>query len=186
MADNTYVFFTSDHGLAVGDHGFVGKQNMYDASMRVPMLVAGPGIPAGKTIDAPVYLQDIMATSLELAGVEKSAQVEFNSLLPLATGATDKSAYDAIYGAYFGTQRMIRTDRYKMIVYPTANMVRLYDMKNDPLEKTDLAEDKIKYSELLDTLFTRLKRKQEEMDDPVDITEAFSNFMNDVPPLSLP
>lgn len=186
MADNTYVFFTSDHGLSVGDHGFIGKQNMYDASMRVPMLIAGPGIDAGKTVDAAVYLQDVMATSLELAGIEKPAQVDFNSLMPLLRGETDKSAYDSIYGAYFGSQRMIRTDRYKMIVYPTANMVRLYDMKNDPLEKTDLAEDKIKYSELLDTLFTRLKRMQEEMDDPVDITEAFSNFMNDVPPLSLP
>ena len=186
MADNTYVFFTSDHGLSVGDHGFIGKQNMYDASMRVPMLIAGPGIPAGKTVDAPVYLQDIMATSLELAGVEKSAQVDFNSLMPLLTGATDKTAYDDIYGAYFGSQRMIRTDRYKMIVYPTANRVRLYDLQNDPLEMTDLAEDKERYAGLLKTLLGRLQKLQKEMDDPVDIVQGFNNFMNDVAPPALP
>ena len=185
-ADNTYVFFTADHGLSVGDHGFMGKQNMYDASIRVPMLIAGPGIPAGRTVDAKVYLQDVMATSLDIAGIEKPAQVDFNSLMPLLAGETDKSAYDAVYGAYFGSQRMIRTDRYKMIIYPSANRVRLYDIRNDPLEKTDLAEDKNKYAELLNTLFARLRTQQEEMDDPVDITEAFNNFFNNVPAPQLP
>jgi choline-sulfatase len=185
-ADNTYVFFTADHGLSVGDHGFLGKQNMYEASMRVPMLIAGPGIPAGKTVDAMVYLQDVMATSLDIAGIEKPAQVEFNSLLPLLTGETDQGVYDVIYGAYFGSQRMIRTDRYKMIIYPIANRVWIYDIKNDPLEKTDLAQDKEKHAELLRTLFAKLVAQQEAMDDPVDVTEAFNNFLNDVPPPPLP
>ncbi len=184
-ADNTYVFFTADHGLAVGDHGFIGKQNMYDSSMRAPMLVAGPGIEPGKTVDAPVYLQDIMATALDLAGVEKPAQVEFNSLMPLATGDTNESAYGAIYGAYFGAQRMIRTERYKMIIYPTANMVRLYDMVQDPLEMNDLAQGPSRPVELLTALFGQLQRLQKEMDDPVDVTEAFNNFMNNVPPPAL-
>ena len=181
-ADNTYIFFTSDHGLAVGDHGFIGKQNMYDSSMRVPLLMAGPGIEAGKTVDAPVYMQDAMATSLELAGVAKPEQVDFNSMLPLATGKTDKSAYDAIYGAYFGAQRMYRTDRYKMIIYPTANIVRLYDMQADPLEQNDLAQGKSRPVELLNVLFSQFKELQAEMDDPIDVTDAFDNFMNNVPP----
>ncbi|WPJ96255.1 alpha-L-fucosidase [Coraliomargarita algicola] len=183
-AVNTYIFFTSDHGLAVGDHGFIGKQNMYDSSMRVPLLMAGPGIEAGKTVDAPVYLQDVMATSLELAGVAKPAQVDFNSMLPLATGKTDQSAYDAIYGAYFGTQRMYRTDRYKMIIYSTANRVRLYDMQADSLEQHDLAQGKSRPVELLNVLFSQFKELQAEMDDPIDVTEAFNNFMNNVPPSS--
>jgi choline-sulfatase len=182
-ADNTYIFFTADHGLAVGDHGFLGKQNMYDSSMRVPMLMAGPGVEPGKTVDAPVYLQDIMATSLDIAGAKKPAQVDFNSLMPLATGKTDKSAYDAIYGAYFGSQRMYRTDQYKMIIYPTANVVRLYDMVNDPLEMNDLAHDPARRPvELLKTLFTQFRQLQQEMDDPVDVTEAYTNFLNNVPP----
>ena len=67
-AANTYVFFTADHGLSCGEHGLMGKQNLYDASVRVPFIVAGPGVPAGKKIDAPVYLQDAMPTVLKLAG----------------------------------------------------------------------------------------------------------------------
>lgn len=184
-ADNTYIFFTSDHGLAVGDHGFIGKQNMYDSSMRVPMLMSGPGIEAGKIVDAPVYLQDVMATTLDLAGVAKPKQVDFNSMLPLATGKTNKSAYDTIYGAYFGAQRMFRNDQYKMIIYPTANMVRLYDMQADPLELNDLAQGKSRPVELLKTLFSQFQELQVEMDDPVDVTAAFNNFMNNVPPPAL-
>jgi choline-sulfatase len=185
-ADSTYIFFTADHGLAIGDHGFLGKQNMYDSSMRVPLLMVGPGIEPGKTVDAPVYLQDVMATSLDLAGAEKPAQVEFNSLMPLATGKTEKSAYDAIYGAYFGSQRMLRTDQYKMIIYPTANIVRLYDMIADPLEMNDLAQDpSTRPVALLKTLFAQFQTLQKEMDDPVDVTVSFENFLNNVPPPSL-
>jgi choline-sulfatase len=185
-ADNTYIFFTADHGLAIGDHGFLGKQNMYDSSMRVPMLMAGPGIEAGKTVDAPVYLQDIMATSLDLAGAEKPAHVDFNTLMPLATGTTEKSVYDAIYGAYFGSQRMLRTDQYKMIIYPTANVVRLFDMIADPLEMNDLAQDPAtRPVALLKTLFAQFQTLQKEMDDPVDVTESFENFLNNVPPPAL-
>jgi choline-sulfatase len=176
-ADNTYIFFTADHGLAVGDHGFMGKQNMYDSSMRVPLLMVGPGLDAGKTVDAPVYLQDVMATSLDIAGAEKPAQVEFHSLLPLATGQTDQSAYLAIYGAYFGTQRMIRTERYKMIIYPLVNVVRLYDMVNDPLETNDLAQGHNRPEDLLNTLFAQFQELQKEMNDPVDVSEAFQAFM---------
>ena len=179
-ADNTYIFFTADHGLAVGDHGFIGKQNMYDASMRVPMLMIGPGIEKGKVVDANVYLQDIMATTLDIAGAEKPKQVEFNSLMPLATGKTNKSVYDAIYGAYYGSQRMIRTDQYKMIIYPSANKVRLYDMVKDPLEMNDLAEGEKRPDELMKKLFKEYQVLQNQMNDPIDVTEAFNNFMNNV------
>jgi len=176
-ADCTYIFFTADHGLAVGDHGFIGKQNMYDSSMRVPMLIAGPGLKPEKVVDAPVYLQDVMATSLDLSGGEMPKHIEFNSLLPLATGQTEKSNYDAIYGAYLGVQRMIRRDRYKMIIYPAANIVRLYDMVEDPLEMNDLAQSEDKPADLMHTLFAQFKKLQKEMIDPVDVTEAFNTFM---------
>ena len=180
-ADNTYVFFTADHGLAVGDHGFMGKQNMYDSSMRVPMLMAGPGIEAGKEIDAPVYLQDIMATSLEIAGLEKPERVEFNSMLPLAKGETTEGSYEAIYGAYFASQRMYRTDKYKLLIYPNANVVRLYDMENDPLEINDLAERKDKPVEILDSLFAEFQELQKTMNDRLDVTEVYQSFMAQYP-----
>ena len=71
QADNTYIFFTADHGLSVGHHGLIGKQCLFDHSVRVPWVITGPGIPAGKKIAEPIYLQDVMATSFEIAGMEK-------------------------------------------------------------------------------------------------------------------
>lgn len=177
-AENTYIFFTADHGLAIGDHGFMGKQNMYESSMRVPMIVCGPNVPKGKVIDEFVYLQDIMPTTLELAGIEKPTNIDFNSLLPLVLDKVKTSNYPIVYGAYFGSQRMYRTKDYKMIIYPTANVVRLYDMKKDPMEMNDLAEDKEKHQEILETLFKEYKIVQDNMKDPIDISIVFNKFIN--------
>jgi arylsulfatase A-like enzyme len=58
-ADNTYIFFTAHHGLAAGEHGFLGKQNMYESSVQVPLMMSGPGLEAGKQVGAQVYLQDV-------------------------------------------------------------------------------------------------------------------------------
>ena len=71
-AASTYVILTADHGLAVGQHGLMGKQNLYDHSTRMPLLVAGPGIPRGKRVDAMVYQHSMFATTCELAGVPGS------------------------------------------------------------------------------------------------------------------
>ncbi|MCC9657735.1 sulfatase-like hydrolase/transferase [Rhodopirellula halodulae] len=136
-ADNTWIFFTADHGLAVGQHGLLGKQNPYDHSVRVPFLVKGPGVQAGGRVKEPVYLQDVMPTTLELAQIEKPAHIDFHSVLPLMNGA--RSAYPTIYGAYLDLQRSIRTEQYKLIVFPKAKTVQLFDMLNDPLEQHDLA-----------------------------------------------
>ncbi|MCB1127349.1 MAG: sulfatase-like hydrolase/transferase, partial [Verrucomicrobiae bacterium] len=106
-ADNTWIFFTADHGLAVGHHGLMGKQNQYDDSVRVPFFVVGPGVPKGKRLDAAVYLQDIMPTTLELAGVAKPGHVEFQSVLPFVRGQRVESFYPAVYGGYLKLQRMV-------------------------------------------------------------------------------
>ena len=138
-ADNTYIFFTADHGLAVGNHGLVGKQNMYDHSIRVPFIVVGPNVGPNHKIAAPIYLQDVMATTLELAAVAKPATTEFNSLLPLLRGETTSSKYASIYGAYLQLQRCVVSDNWKLIFYPAAGVTRLYDLTSDPLELKDLA-----------------------------------------------
>jgi len=139
-ADNTYIFFTADHGLAVGHHGLIGKQNMYDHSVRVPLMITGPGIAKNKRIASPVYLQDIMATSLELAGIDKPSQVQFKSLMPLIKGRAKKN-YDAIYGGYIDLQRMISAGGYKTIYYPKIDKTLLYNLKTDPLEMENIADD---------------------------------------------
>jgi choline-sulfatase len=138
QVENTWIFFTSDHGLAVGSHGLLGKQNMYEHSLRVPCLVAGPGITEPKSIDERIYLQDIVPTTLELAEVAQPASHEFRSLMPLIRGEVYESR-PAIYGAYLDLQRAIIQDSFKLIVYPKANVSRLYDLQRDPLEQNDLA-----------------------------------------------
>lgn len=165
-ADNTWIFFSADHGLAVGQHGLFGKQNMYDHSVRVPFLVIGPGVAAGKTISEPIYLQDVMPTTLELANVAQPDHVEFHSLLPLLEGAT--SPYEAIYGCYLKKQRSIRTDRHKLMVYPDADTIRLYDIEADPLEMNDLADNPASQP-VLQELFDRLVKLQGDMKDDLDI-----------------
>lgn len=169
---NTYIVFSADHGLSCGHHGLVGKQNMYDHSMRVPLIVVGPNIPANEKRDMQVYLQDIMATSLDLAGVAKPEYVEFNSLMPMINKEVTTSNYDEIYGAYIKFQRMVRTEKYKMIVYPNAKKILIFDMVNDPQEMTDLA-DNADYAEVKKDLVARLKKQQKLMDDQLDLHEAF-------------
>jgi arylsulfatase A-like enzyme len=177
VAKNTYIFFTADHGLACGNHGLFGKQNMYDHSLRPPLLVSGPDIPANKKLDMNVYLQDIMATAIELSGLEKPEHVEFNSLIPYIKGETDKSVYPSIYGAYMNLQRMIRDDQYKLIVYPFAEKLLLYDIMNDPLELIDLSEDPSKQNIILD-MFTRLEILSGQMGDTLKLRNFFPNIVS--------
>jgi arylsulfatase A-like enzyme len=172
-ADNTYIFFTADHGLALGNHGLLGKQNMYDHSMRVPLFVVGPDVPKNKQNEVDVYLQDVMASALDLAGVEKPEYVEFNSLMPLVRGKRKESYYPAIYGCYQkDLQRMVRADGFKLIVYPRAKTFRLYDLENDPLEMNDLAGNP-DYEDIQSNLYNQLLQLQKEMDDPIDLVNFF-------------
>ena len=166
--DNTYIFFTGDHGLSVGRHGFLGKQSLFDHSVRVPLIAAGPDLPKNHQIEADVYLQDIMPTSLELAGIEKPDHVFFNSFLGLAQGDQDHGFYPAIYGAYMNLQRMIRKDGYKLIVYPKVSKLLLFDLKNDPNEMHDLSEDP-EQQERVKVMFEELLTLQQEMEDPLEL-----------------
>ncbi len=114
-----------------------------------------------------MYIQDIMPTTLELAGVPKPDQVQFNSLLPLISGATRKS-HDAIYGGYMTLQRMVRKDNYKLIHYPKINKTLLFDLKRDPDEMHDLAAEPRHASTVRDLLHT-LRKLQGEVGDTLAI-----------------
>ncbi len=137
-SENTYIVFTADHGLSVGHHGLIGKQNMYDDSVRVPFFIVGPDVEGGRKISTPIYLQDAMATALEVAGVQKPEYVDFKSVLPLARGEVEES-YDAIYGSYIDRQRMITKDGFKLVHYPTVPTYRLFNLVEDPEEMNDLS-----------------------------------------------
>lgn len=169
-ADNTYIFFTADHGLAVGRHGLIGKQNMYEHSIRPPFLVVGPNVPAAAQNSTPIYLQDILPTTLELAGTELPDRVEFKSLLPLLSGESDEH-YESIYCAYKkNLQRAIIRDGYKLVIYPTINVLRLYNLSEDPEELNDLATNP-EYAAKIDTLMSAFRDLQVELDDPLDLQD---------------
>jgi len=175
-ADNTYIFFSADHGLSVGHHGLIGKQSMFDHSMRVPLMITGPGIPAGKQVSQDIYLQDLMPTALELAGIEKPDYVDFNSILGLAKGSQTTGGIDAVYGAYIDLQRMVRKDGFKLIVYPKISKVLLFDMKEDPLEMNNLADDPV-YHERLMNLFLELMDLQKKMEDKLDLSTVYNEII---------
>jgi arylsulfatase A-like enzyme len=170
--DNTYIFFGSDHGLSVGQHGLIGKQSLFDHSIRIPMMVIGPDIPKGKQLDQDVYLQDIMATSLELANVQKPEYVQFKSFMDLISGKNEEGNYDAIYGAYIDLQRMIRKDNFKLLVYPEIDKILLFDLKKDPLETNNIA-DEPQQAQRVKSLFTDLLKLQRKMQDPLDLTALY-------------
>ena len=173
--NNTYIFFTADHGLACGSHGLMGKQSMFDHSIRPPMIVIGPDIPKNQRSNTDVYLQDVMASAMELAGIEKPDYVEFNSLIDLAKEPADAGNYNAIYGCYTDAQRMIRKNGYKLIVYPKAEATLLFDMKNDPFELNNLSGEE-KYDKIKQNLFNELLDLQVEMEDTTDIKSVFPNL----------
>jgi choline-sulfatase len=165
--ENTYIFLAADNGLAIGAHGLFGKQNLYEHSVKVPLLVAGPGLPKNQRIAEPVYLQDIVPTSLNVAGIDVPDHVQFKSLLPLIRGEEQKH-YSAIYGAYMMLQRMVRKDGFKLIVYPEKNIRLLFDLKNDPDEINNLA-DKPEYATKIQELLSELIKLQKETGDPLTL-----------------
>jgi arylsulfatase A-like enzyme len=172
QADNTYIFFSADHGLAVGNHGLIGKQNMYEHSLRPPMIIVGPDIPRGEKRDMEVYLQDIMPTVIEYAGGVVPEYVEFNSLKAFIEGTATESNYPEVYGAYMDVQRMIRIENYKLIVYPYAGVKRLFNLEDDPQEMNDLATEPTQ-QERLESMFGSLQGLMVEMDDTLQLAGFF-------------
>jgi arylsulfatase A-like enzyme len=153
---NTIVIFTSDHGLAIGSHGLLGKQNMYEHTIGVPLIMAGPGIPENKRFAAQTYLRDLYPTVCDMLGAPIPTVVEGRSLLPVLKGAV-REIYPEVYAywhisssrsakmAEAGTpaelpiERMVRTDRWKLIYYSHLQSYQLFDLVNDPYELKDLS-----------------------------------------------
>ncbi len=166
LEKNTLIIFTADNGLAIGCHGLMGKQSMFEHSVRVPLTLYGPGIPKGKRIDTPVYMQDIMPTTLEWAGVPIPSWVVYRSLMPLIRGERQVQ-YPTIYAAYRpDRQRMVRQGDYKLIWYPPIDKYLLFDLKHDPWETRDLAREPSMQSRL-HALQQTLRQLEKRYHDPL-------------------
>ncbi|MCO6044986.1 sulfatase-like hydrolase/transferase [Aeoliella sp. ICT_H6.2] len=183
LTASTRIIFTSDHGLAIGRHGLLGKQNMYDHSVRVPFILSGPGLPTGQQITTPIYLQDVVPTTLTWAGASTDG-IEFQDLNPLLDPDVTATPRQAIYGAYLDRQRMVTQDGWKLIVYPKVPCVRLYNLEKDPHEVVDLSENgeyKVVAAQLLDQL--RLQQTETGDDLYLPAIEALQPYASPTSPL---
>jgi choline-sulfatase len=191
--DNTYIFYTADHGMAIGRHGLQGKQNLYEHTWRVPMIVKGPGIAAGSRAKGNIYLGDVLATLCDLTRIAPPASNEGISFKPVLMGK-QQTVREVLYGAYCGGtkpgMRCVKQGDWKLIKYDVLDgkvrETQLFNLAENPNEylsehhaaavaaltgqrptdgQRDLAEDP-KYAEKRKELEALLLAEQKRLDDP--------------------
>ncbi len=181
--DNTYVIYTSDHGMAIGRHGLQGKQNLYEHTWRVPFIVKGPGTKPGSRALGNVYLLDVLPTLCDLAGIKPPDTAEGVSFKPVLEGKK-AAARDLLYGAYCGGtkpgMRCVKKGDWKLIKYDVLDgkvrQTQLFNLAENPHEflaehgrknplETNLADDP-KYAEKRRELESLLLAEMKRLDDP--------------------
>jgi choline sulfatase len=162
--ENTILIFASDNGLAVGRHGLLGKQNLYDHSIRVPLVIIAPGLDKGAQKDINCYLYDIYPTLCEMTGIKPAPSVTGKSLVPVLNN--NKKHRDHIFLAYSSIQRALVKDGWKYIIYNVDGCIteQLFDLRNDPWEMKDLAKDSA-YTSKISTYKQILKEEMKENND---------------------
>ncbi|MBI5768376.1 MAG: sulfatase-like hydrolase/transferase [Verrucomicrobia bacterium] len=140
FADNTIVVYAADNGLALGSHGLLGKQSVFEHSMRTPFIIGGPGIPRGREHTAFTYLFDIFPTLCDLTGIAPPAGVFGESVRPLWEGKKEKLR-DTVFLPYIQVQRAVRDERWKLICYPKLGYSQLFDLETDPNETRSVYDD---------------------------------------------
>ena len=158
LFDNTIIIYTADHGEMAGDHGLFGKTAFFESSIKIPLLICGPGIKKQSSA-ALAELLDLGRTVTDLAGINRHKNDQGKSLLPLISGGTG-SHRNTVY-CEMGCDKMLFDGRYKICrgepqrdnrklgklhldkpVNIPAGPVSIYDLENDPLELNDLAQDR--------------------------------------------
>ena len=148
--DNTIIVFTSDHGDALGDHGHSQKWNMYQATVHVPAIVAGPGIPSGQRVSDNVALFDLGPTILEWAGIAVPGWMEAQSLSPYFAKApapkrTKVFAEHSNDALLTGTRlmTMLLDEKMKLVHFVDSEEGQLFDLTTDPTEQVNLWDDPV-------------------------------------------
>ena len=144
--ENTIIVFTGDNGLAVGQHGWLGKEDIYEHGVRIPLIMAGPGIAKDQRNDAYVYLYDIFPTLCEKVGIDIPSSVDGKSFAELLDGEHGENFRDELYLIFDNFVRGVKDENYKLIEYRNGDNEEdkwtfLYDIKNDPWETINLAND---------------------------------------------
>ena len=168
LMENTIIVFASDHGLSLGSHGLMGKQNLYEHSMKAPLIVAGQGVPSNEERPALVYLHDIGPTILRMAGIDVPSEMEGKSLQGVISGE-EKGVRYSLFTTYETIQRAVRDQRWKLIRYPEIHYTQLFDLEHDPYELNNLAEDP-EQSHVTEQMMQLLMKWQGQVDDELPLT----------------
>jgi len=172
-ADNTLVVLAGDNGLAVGRHGLMGKQNLYEHSVRVPLVMAGPGVPVGQTRDAMCYLIDVFPTLCDLLNLPTPGSVDGKSLTTVLNDA-NATVRDVLHFAYQRWQRAVTDGTHKLIAYHVNGQRRaqLFNVIDDPDEVNDLIDDPT-HAQTVRELREQLQRWKSDYDDVSEQGRAF-------------
>ncbi|MCA9064398.1 MAG: sulfatase-like hydrolase/transferase, partial [Planctomycetaceae bacterium] len=181
--ENTYIFYTADHGMAIGRHGLQGKQNLYEHTWRVPFIVKGPGIKPGTRRRGNIYLLDVLPTLCDLASIEAPETVEGRSFRDVLEGRRE-SIRDVLYGVYCGGtkpgMRCVKKGDWKLIKYDVMDgavrQTQLFNLSANPHEflpehqrdgdqLTNLADDP-RFADKRKELEAELLQQMTELDDP--------------------
>lgn len=188
-AENTIIVFSGDNGLALGQHGLIGKQNVYEHSIKVPLVFCGPGIPKNIKTEAFAYLHDVFPTLCGLSDLEIPESVETENLAPVILGQK-KSVRDVMHFGYNaaerdilrtkdlpdngrGVHRAVRKGDWKLIESSKDGVVneQLFNLKEDPWELNNLAEQ-LDLLEKKKELIKELKIRIAETGDPADLEKT--------------
>src|SRR5215211_5974706 len=163
--NNTYIFFTSDNGYHLGNHRLgLGKRAPYEEDIGIPLMVRGPGVPAGEVRQELVLNNDFAPTIAELAGASTPDFVDGRSFAPLLTGSepyTSRSAFleeewlfDATNTKDPPTHKGVHTQDHMFVEYPGTSEHELYDLVADPFQLQSMTQ--ADNPQLYSTLQTRL------------------------------
>jgi arylsulfatase A-like enzyme len=165
--DNTLIIYAADNGLALGSHGLLGKQNLYEHSTKVPLIISGPGIPENEVNNALVYLYDLFPTLTDYLKIPMPEGMDGESLLPLLAGEK-KKIRNTLYTAYRNTVRAVRDEEWKLIRYPQIDHTQLFNLIQDPEEINNLAKVS-KYKSQLNNMMELLEKEHHDTDDTLNL-----------------
>lgn len=168
-AENTIIVFTGDNGLAVGQHGWLGKEDIYEHGVRIPLILAGPGIAQNVKNDAYVYLYDIFPTLCEKTGIDIPDSVDGKSFAHLLDGQHGDSFRDELYLIFDQFVRGIKDNEFKLIEYRNGDREEdkwtfLYNIKNDPWETENLA-NREEYQNKVSEMREKMLRHRDEWEE---------------------
>ncbi|MCH1420437.1 MAG: sulfatase-like hydrolase/transferase [Akkermansiaceae bacterium] len=176
LADNTIIVYSADNGYHMANRGLSGKWSHFEESIQVPMIIADPRVPQdkqGKVSTLPALNIDLPATFVDWAGLVSPERFDGRSLKPIVDGEVPKNWRSDTFHEHFAVRHRIpayegiRTSTHKYIRYIDHNTEFLHDLKKDPDELINHANDP-KYAEILEQLRKRTNQRVRELGGPLD------------------